>query len=145
VPANTVLSLTPSQAISSDSIALGSQYYFQLVASVQLPDGNTIPKDSSTRATVVELDEAKHDYTLQFDALTSAQTGQRYALIAQSIIHLLPRSKLAVLGNQPEKENKSLLITGSRLEVVTQRLPEALSVPPTMSPLAPGQLPNTLP
>lgn len=130
VPANTLLSLTPSQAISSDSIALGSQYYFQLLAPVQLPDGSIIPKDSSTRATVIEVDEAKHDYTLQFDVLTSVQTGQRYALLAQSIIHLLPRSKLAVLSTQPEKENKSLLITGSKVEVLTQRLPEAKPVSP---------------
>jgi hypothetical protein len=141
VPANTLLSLTPSQAISSDTIALGSQYYFQLVAPVQLPDGNIIPKDSSTRAIVVEIDDAKHDYTLQFDALTSAQTGQRYAMVAQSVIHLLPRSKLAVLSTQPEKENKSLLITGSRLEVVTQRLPDAPSESPTTPPLAPEEVP----
>jgi len=136
IPANVVLNLTPSQAISGDTINLGSQYYFQLLAPVQLPDGSTIPKDSSSRGTVVAKNNNLHDFTLQFESLTSAQTGQRYLLWAQTVVRLLPSSKFSVLSTQPEKENKSLLITGTQLDVLTQRMPDPTNIIPPEAPSA---------
>ena len=129
LPANLLLALTPSQAISSDDIQLGSYYYFQLLEPLQLADGEVVPKDSSTRGTVVAVDEEHHEYTLSFDKMTSSQTGQRYQYQAEAVLQLLPRSKLSVLSTKPERENKSLLITGSRVEVLTQRLPSPTQPP----------------
>lgn len=126
IPPGITLHLTPSQAIVAGTIALGSDYFFQLVEETRLPNGSLLPPGSSLKGHVVEI--AENRYRFAFYRLSHAQTGQLFQLQASVWIAL---KAAAANEGDASRDNPSLLITGNVVTVQTEPLPEAMLAQPS--------------
>lgn len=116
LPSRTQLVITPSEVISLDQLAPGSQVFFQTTEAVTISPASAdspaieLPAGSSLPATVVRINQETHRAQLAFQQARSATTNQLYRFEATISIELVPKSQYT----------PTLLLTGDKLTLTTE-------------------------
>jgi hypothetical protein len=76
--AGIVLTLTPSQVLSTKQLTVGHPVYFLTQAPISLASGKSIPVGSSVEGVVSEANVESRTFTLNFSSLRSADDGQKF-------------------------------------------------------------------